>query len=126
MESCIQRFEAVNLLDDRCRDSGGGRLWDHLDPIAEQAEHALLLETTSELPHGFRVGVRFLRAVRGRPVFKEDQGTDEFIAPLDLIDKAQLQLRKITDRFHAGSPLDVGTPCPAWELQSGGALHRPE
>jgi hypothetical protein len=25
-------------------------LWDHLDPIEVQAEHALLLETTPELP----------------------------------------------------------------------------
>src|SRR5262249_35196870 len=74
--------------------------------------HALLLETTPELPHGFGVGVGFLRAVRGRPVFKEDQGPDEFIAPLELIDKAQFQLRKVTGHFHTGSPLDAGTPFP--------------
>ncbi len=71
------------------------------------------------------MGVRFLRAVRGRPVFKEDQGPDEFIASLDLIDKAQFQLRKVTGRFHAGSPLDASTPCPARETHSGGGLPRP-
>jgi len=35
-------------------------------------------------------------ALPGRTIFKEDQGPDEFIPPLDLIDKAQLQLRKVT------------------------------
>jgi hypothetical protein len=85
-------------------------LWDHLDAIEEQAQHALLLEAPPELPHGFGVGVRFLRAVRGRPVFKENQGPDEFIAPLDLVDKVQLQLRKVTGRFHAGSPPSGAPP----------------
>jgi hypothetical protein len=105
MEAGIPRVETVNLLDDGCRDSGGGRLWDHRDPIGPQAKHALLLEATPELPHGFRVGVRFLRTVRGRPIFTEDQGPDECIAPLDLIDNAPFQLGTGTGRCHAGSPL---------------------
>jgi hypothetical protein len=125
MEPGIQRFEAANLRDDRLRDSGGGLFGDHLDPVEEQAEHTLLPEASSELPYGFGVGVRFLSALHGRTVFKEDQGTDEFIAPLDLIDKAQLQLRKVTGRFHEGS-LSAGTSCPVWEAQLGGTLYRPK
>src|SRR5215470_9659973 len=56
MKASIQRFEAANLLDDRLRDSGRRRLWDHLAPLAEQAPHALPLEATPELAHGFGVG----------------------------------------------------------------------
>jgi hypothetical protein len=66
MEAGIQRFETVNLLADGCRDSGGRRLWDHLDTIEEQAKHALLLDTTPELPHGFGVGGACARCVAGR------------------------------------------------------------
>src|SRR5262245_33708443 len=50
----------------------------------------------------------------------------ELIAPLDLIDKAQFQLRKVTGLFHTGSPLDAGAPCPVLDTNRGGALHRPE
>jgi hypothetical protein len=64
-----------------------------------------LLEATPELPHGFRMGVRIVGALPGRTIFKEDQGPDEFIPPLDLIDKAQLQLRKVTS---ASSSLNFG------------------
>ena len=133
MQSCIERFEAVNLLEDRCRDSRRFLFGDHRDIIEEQTKHALLLEAPPELPHRFGVGMRFLRAVCGWPVFKEDQGPDEFIAPLDLIDKAQFQLRKITSRFHAGSPLYTGTSvvleegyCSEWYgrgLWSHGGYH---
>ena len=77
--------------------------------VQEQTEHALVLETTPKLSHSFRVGVRFASALRGRTVLKEDQGPDEFIPPLDLIDKAQLELRKVTSRFHDGS-LHTGAP----------------
>src|SRR5215471_1249958 len=103
MEPCIERFEAGNLLGDRRGDARRFLFGDDLDIVQEQAEHTLVLEAPPELAHGFWVGLRFVGALPGRTVFKEDQGTDEFIAPLDLIDKAQLQLRKVTDRFHASS-----------------------
>ena len=103
MEPCIQRFEAGNLLD-HCRGNPGGFLFgDDRNIVQEQTKHALLLEAPPELPHGFRMGVRVVGALPGRTIFKEDQGTDEFIPPLHLIDKAQLQLRKVTGRFHEGS-----------------------
>ena len=86
-----------------------GAFGDDFDIVQEQTEHALVLETTPQLSHGFRVGVRFMSALRGRTVLKEDQGTDEFIPPLDLIDKAQLELRKVISRFHDGS-LHTGAP----------------
>jgi hypothetical protein len=35
MKACIERFEAVNLLDDRCRDSRRFLFGDHLDIIEE-------------------------------------------------------------------------------------------
>jgi hypothetical protein len=84
-------------------------LWDDFDIVQEQTEHALLLETTPKLSHGFRVGVRFVSALRGRTVLQEDQGTDEFIAPLDLINNVPLELRTVTSRFHDGS-LHTGAP----------------
>src|SRR4029453_8682566 len=118
MEPRIQRFQAGNLLDHSLGDTWGFFFGDDLDIVQEQAEHALVLEAPPELPHRFRVGMRFVGALPGRTVFKEDQRTDEFIPPLDLIDKAQFQLRKITGRFHANSFTQAPrTPRgrPGWE-----------
>jgi hypothetical protein len=42
----------------------------------------------------------FLRPVRSGVVGKEDEGTDHFIAPLDMIHKVQLELGKIPQRFY--------------------------
>ena len=40
--------------------------------------------------------------LRGGPVVKEDEGANHLIAPLDLIDKVQLELGKIHQGFHLG------------------------
>jgi hypothetical protein len=63
-------------------------------------------------------------ALPGRMVFKEDQGTDEFIPPLDLIDKAQLKLRKVTGRFYESSFTQAYLVLR--EARMGGAFDRPE
>src|SRR5262245_2634996 len=85
MEPRIKGFEAGDRLNHRCGDSGGWLCGDDLDISQEQAEHALVLEAAPELPDSFRVRVRFVGALLGRTAFNEDQGPDEFIAPLDLI-----------------------------------------
>jgi hypothetical protein len=118
MEPRLEGFEAGDLLDHRCGDSGGWLFGDDLDIIQEQAEHALVLEAAAELPDSFRVSVRFVGALLGRTVFHEDQGPDEFIAPLDLIDNVQLQLRKVLCRFHGGS-LHASVSCPPLGSQDG-------
>ena len=108
-----------------------GLLGDDLDIIQEQAEHALLLEAPPEPAHGFRVGVRFAGALPGWTVCKEDQRPDEFIPPLDLIDKAQLQLRKVIGCFHERSFTQASlvprgqpgwkAPRPEWMPRAGSA-----
>jgi hypothetical protein len=52
---------------------------------------------------------QFLGPRRGAAIGTEDQGTDHFIAPLDLIHKVELELGKVEHGFHAGS-LPVYTP----------------
>jgi hypothetical protein len=46
------------------------------------------------------MGLGFLGALLGRPIGKQHQGPDHFIAPLGLIHEAQLQLGKLCGRFH--------------------------
>jgi hypothetical protein len=118
MEPRLEGFEAGDLLNHRCGDSGGWLFGDDLDSIQEQAEQALGLEAAPELPDSFRVSVRFVGAVLGRTVFNEDHGPDEFIAPLDLIDKVPLQLRKVLCRFPGGS-LHASVSCPPLGSQEG-------
>jgi hypothetical protein len=60
----------------------------------------LLAEAALERGNGIRMGLRLLCPLRGCPIGKEHQGTDHFIAPLNRIDEAQLQLRKRRRRFH--------------------------
>ena len=59
-------------------------------------------ETPRQLAHGFRVWVGLHGPLRGGPVVKEDEGANHLIAPLDLIDKVQLELGKIHQGFHLG------------------------
>jgi len=109
VKPCIERFEPGNLLHNRYGDAWGFLFWDDLDIVQHEPEHALLLKATPELAYRVRVRVGFLGPVRGRAIFKEHERTDEFIPPLQLIDKAKLQLRKVTGRFHAGV-LHTGAP----------------
>ena len=58
------------------------------------------------------MGLRFLGALPGWTVFKEDQRTDEFITPLDLIHKVELELRQVLRRCPSDS-LYAYIPWPA-------------
>ena len=46
------------------------------------------------------VCVRFLRSLRRGAIFDEDHGTNQLIAPLDVIDKAELELVEIWHCAH--------------------------
>jgi hypothetical protein len=45
-----------------------------------------------------------VRALSWRPVGKEDEGPDHFIAPLRLVDKLELELREVVGWHPRGSP----------------------
>jgi hypothetical protein len=72
----------------------------HLRLVRQKPEHALLLEATGESTHRIGVEVGVLGSLCSSILCKEDQRADHFIAPLDMIDKAQLELGKIPQRFH--------------------------
>ena len=62
---------------------------------------------------------------RGAPL-EEDERTDKFVTPLELIDKAELELDKIEHRFHQSAlPSGGSCPCqqdtPGWELACSAA-----
>ena len=46
----------------------------------------------------------FLRALSRRPVGKEDEGPDHFVAPLRLVDQLELELREVVGWHPRGSP----------------------
>ena len=46
------------------------------------------------------MGVRFLGSLRRCAMFHEDHWTNQLIAPLDMIDKAELELVKIGHGVH--------------------------
>jgi hypothetical protein len=72
---------------------------------ARQAQHGQeaspaspLREATRELAYSVWIGLCFLGSLWSRAIRKQHSWTDDFIAPLGLIDEAQLQLRKIRGR----------------------------
>ena len=108
LKAVIESFETPNLLDDLRWNAWGCALGHDLHSLWKKAKQALLLETADELPHRFRVGSRVVSTLRdgllgGGALLKQDQGTDQFVAPLELIYEAQLQLGKLAYRFHGGS-----------------------
>ena len=100
MKAAIERFEPVNLLADGIWNPRGSASGSDFEVCGHQSQHPLPLEAALEGADGVRMGLRFLGPLLGRPIGKEHQGTDHLIAPLDLIDEAQLQLRKRRGRFH--------------------------
>jgi hypothetical protein len=62
----------------------------HLDIGGEQPLHALLPEAASECAHGVWVGVGLLRPLGGGAISEQYEGPNDLVAPLRLIDKAQL------------------------------------
>ena len=76
--------------------------------VGKEPEDALLPKATCQLAHGFGVRVGFLGSLGGGAILKEDDGANHLIAPLDVIDKVELELGKIRHLFHPHcSPLDA-------------------
>ena len=100
MKAGVERFEPVNLLADGIGNPCGSAAGRHLEVRGHQPQHALPVEAALEGADGVRMGLRFLGPLRGRPIGKQHERADHLIAPLDLIDEAQLQLRKRRGRFH--------------------------
>jgi hypothetical protein len=82
------------------RNGAGSPAVHHPDIRGQESRHALLPEAASECAHGIRVGVGLLRPLGGGSIGEQHEGSNDLIAPLCLIDKTQLQLRKFRGRFH--------------------------
>ena len=94
-EAAREGFESGHFCH-HCCGHGAAPAWrDKLRVVWQEPKHPLLLEAPRESTHRLWMEAGFLRPVGGRVVGKEDEGTDHFIAPLDMIHKVQLQLGKI-------------------------------
>ena len=81
--------------------------WARFDIVGQQAEHALGAEAAGKGPDRIGVGVGFRRALGRRTLGQQHERTNQFIAPLHLIDKMEFQLGKVQHRCHGVSP----SPC---------------
>jgi hypothetical protein len=54
-----------------------------------------LAKAASKVTHRFGVRLRFLCLLRRSATFDEDHGPNQLITPLDVIDKAELELVEI-------------------------------
>jgi hypothetical protein len=73
----------------------------HSDIGGEEPLHALLPKATAEGTDRIRVNLGLLCSLGDGAIGEQHEGTNDFIAPLRLIDKGQLQLRKRCGRFHS-------------------------
>jgi hypothetical protein len=106
MKATIESFEAVNLLADIVGDGAGTPTPSDLDIAREEPQHPLLAEASMERPDRFRMRSRFLGSLRRGPIGKEHQRANDLVAPLSLIDQAQLQLGKRGGGVHS-SPFSL-------------------
>src|SRR2546421_7127202 len=101
----VEGFEPGNFLPYGLRHSAGAGTGRDRDIGGQQPEHALLAEATQEGPHRVRVRMRLLSSLGGGAFCKQHERADQFVAPLDLVDKLELELRKIPHWFHVCSLL---------------------
>src|SRR5262249_40173127 len=90
----------------------------------QQPQPACLAEAAQEGPHRVGVRVRVLSPLGCCALGKQHERADQFVAPLDLVHKLELELRKIPRWFHDCSlpPAALGPPSGAW---MGGVRRNP-
>lgn len=111
-KSVVKRFQSSQLLHhvfgDRLAPTGG----DDFGLFRKEPQHPLVPKATGQIAHGFGVKLGLLCPLGRGAIAKEDDGADHFIAPLNAIDKVELELGIIQHRFHRrGSPLHPMMVC---------------
>ena len=96
----IEGLEAIDLLPYGVRNGTRPPPVYQLDIRGQESRHALLPEAALEGAHRIWVGLRLLGPLGGGTIGEQHEGPNDLIAPLCLIDKPQLQLRKLRGRFH--------------------------
>ena len=71
MKAGVERFQPVNLLADSIGNPCGSTAGCHLEVCGYEPQHALLVKAALESADGVRMGRRFPRPLRGRPIGKE-------------------------------------------------------
>jgi hypothetical protein len=90
--------------------------------LGKYAERALLPKTTGELAPRLGGGVRCRCSLRSGATSDEDHRAQQLLAPLDGIDKRQLELVKIMYRLHGR--FSPRFPTLGGELQSDARMSR--
>ena len=81
----------------------GARASSDLDIAGQEAQHPLLTEAPVERPDGLGMRGGFVGPLGGGAIGKQDQRTNDLIAPLELIAQPQRQLGKLCSRVHSRS-----------------------
>jgi hypothetical protein len=89
MQAGGERLQPVYLLAPRLSEPRRSLLAPRAATGRQQPGHALLPETARQRADGIGGCLRLLGALRGRPIAKEHERANDFIAPLHGIDKAQ-------------------------------------
>src|SRR5205085_6595866 len=84
-----------------------------------QPQHALLAEATQEGPHRVGVRVRVLSSLGGGAFGKQSERAEQFVAPLELVHKLELEWRTIPRWFHECSLLLAPRGPPAGAMRVG-------
>jgi len=94
MKAPLQAFQALQFLHSRCGHLTTAPPRAHVDMRGEEAKHPLLLNASLELANRVGVQMRVCRPLR-RGAFVQQDRANDFIASLNRIAKAQLQLVEV-------------------------------
>jgi hypothetical protein len=94
--------EARQFLDHHVGDRLAPARWADLRGLGKEAQWVLLPNAAGQVAHGCGRGLRFRGALGRGAIVEEDHGTHQLIAPLDMIDKAEVEVGKSGQRVQPG------------------------
>jgi hypothetical protein len=100
VKAAVEGIQPGDFLAHRLGYTAGTAAGRHFDVVGPSPQHPLVADAAQEGADGVRVGLRFLRPLRGRAILTKEQWADDLLAPLGLIGEAEWSLCKRRGRFH--------------------------